>query len=332
MSREFEVEFVRWLSERLPWSENLALPIGDDAAVLAPTTSNLNREQIVVTTDLLSDGIDFRLGEVDPQRIGRKALAVNLSDLAAMAARPLAVVMAIALPAQSAIEWLPAEHDSQLDRSQWLLELAKSLYEGILPLAEQFNVPIAGGDTNLHDGPLVLSGTALGTVTREGPLTRSGGQPGDRLLVTGTVGGSLAAHQFDFTPRIEEALQLNAAYELHAGLDISDGLAIDTARLATSSGCGAAVDLDRLPISTAARLLENPVEHALADGEDFELLLAVPPQEATRLLADSPLACGLTDIGELVSQAGLWQRSAGGELSPLEPTGWLHGEPRRRER
>jgi len=316
----------------LPRSENLALPIGDDATVLAPTTASPNPTQIVVTTDLLSDGIDFRLGEVDPQRIGRKALAVNLSDLAAMAARPLAVVIAIALPAQSAIERLPAEHDSQLDHSQWLLELAKSLYEGMLPLAEQFNVPIAGGDTNLHDGPLVISGTALGTVTAEGPLTRSGGQPGDRLLVTGAVGGSLAAHQFDFTPRIEEALQLNAAYELHAGLDISDGLAIDTARLATSSGCGAAVDLDRLPISTAARLLENPVEHALADGEDFELLLAVPPQEATRLLADSPLACGLTDIGELVSQAGLWQRSAGGELSPLEPTGWLHGEPRRRER
>ena len=332
MSQEFEAEFVRWLSERLPQSKNLTLPMGDDGALLAPTATDINPAQIVATTDLLSDGIDFRLGEVDPQRIGRKALAVNLSDLAAMAARPLAVVMASALPSQSSAGWLPAKYDSQPDRPQGVLELAKSLYEGMLPLAERFNVPIAGGDTNLHDGPLVLSGTALGTVTREGPLTRSGGQPGDRLLVTGTVGGSLAAHQFDFTPRIEEALQLNAAYELHAGLDISDGLAIDAARLATSSGCGAAIDLDRLPISAAAHLLDNPVEHALADGEDFELLLAVPPQEAVRLLAEGPLACGLTDIGELVSQTGLWQRSADGKLAPLAATGWLHGQPHRGRR
>ena len=108
MSREFEVEFVRWLSERLPQSKNLTLPMGDDGALLAPTATDINPAQIVATTDLLSDGIDFRLGEVDPQRIGRKALAVNLSDLAAMAARPLAVVMAIALPSQSSAGWLPA--------------------------------------------------------------------------------------------------------------------------------------------------------------------------------------------------------------------------------
>ena len=94
MSQEFEVEFVRWLSERLPRSENIAVPPGDDAAVVTPTAASASPAQTVVTTDLLSDGIDFRLGEVDPKRIGRKALAVNLSDLAAMAARPLAVVMA----------------------------------------------------------------------------------------------------------------------------------------------------------------------------------------------------------------------------------------------
>ena len=184
----------------------------------------------------MSDGVDFRLAKDDPRLIGRKALAVNLSDLAAMASQPIAAVIAIALPRVGIGSLTP-------------LDLAKQLYEGLLPLAAEFDVALAGGDTNTHDGPLVISITALGTLTDRGPLTRRGGQPGDKLLVTGSLGGSILRHHFNFTPRIREAILLHERYELHAGMDISDGLALDLSRLADESGCGAVIRTDQLPIS-----------------------------------------------------------------------------------
>lgn len=310
---EFERKFHRWLCERIPKrmpkhvpnSPRLEVPIGDDAAVLSMGGAG----RLAVTTDLLSDGVDFHLEEVDPRRIGRKALAVNLSDLAAMAAEPIGVVISLALPSR---------HGS-------LLELAISLYEGVIDLAGQLNVPIIGGDTNLHDGPLVISGTAFGTCADSGPLTRAGGAPGDRLLVTGKLGGSIAGHHLDFTPRVREAQLLHRTFKLHAGIDISDGLALDASRLAAASGTGAIIDVTRLPLSDAAKILDQPVDHALGDGEDFELLLAAPPDVARQIVADQPIACGVTDIGELTSTPGLWQRDATGNQTELPPTGWLHG-------
>jgi thiamine-monophosphate kinase len=311
-----EAEFIRWLRERVPPHASLPLGIGDDAAVV----SLAGRSDVVVTTDLLSDGVDFRLAKDDPHLIGRKALAVNLSDLAAMAAQPIAAVIAIALPR--------AGFDSRTS-----LDLAKQLYEGLLPLAAEFNVALAGGDTNTHDGPLVISVTALGTLTERGPLTR-GGQPGDHLLVTGALGGSILHHHFNFTPRIREAILLHERYELHAGMDLSDGIALDLSRLAAESDCGAVIHTDRLPISTAARDLaglesndhvaEAALRHALGDGEDFELLLAVPSDVADTILRDQPLDCPITRIGELIAERGLFQQSDGNKRTPLEPTGWQH--------
>ena len=258
-------------------------------------------------------GVDFLLAEVDPRRVGRKALAVNLSDLAAMAARPLAAVVAVALPRQGG------------------RELAVELYEGILPLAEEYDLAIAGGDTNSWDGPLVITATLLGQITARGPLCRRGAMPGDRIIVSGAFGGSILGRQFDFDPRIKEALLLNDRYELHAGMDVSDGLAIDLGRLIGESGVGAIVDVDRVPIHDDARRLarerkdgRTPLEHALGDGEDFELLLAVPPDEALRMVAEQPLGVPLTDIGEYTAQPGLWQREAGGPVRPLTPSGWEH--------
>lgn len=168
-----EAEFHRWLSEHVPAHPSLPLGLGDDAAVLKRTAP----PDLVITTDLLSDGVDFRLAEIDPRRAGRKALAVNLSDLAAMAARPVAATVSIALPGAGA-------------GGRSALELAIVLYEGLLPLAKEFDVAIAGGDTNVHDGPTVISVTAFGHVTDLRPLTRSGGRAGDKLLVTGELGGS----------------------------------------------------------------------------------------------------------------------------------------------
>src|SRR5271166_226116 len=212
-----EQQFIAWLRQRLPAHPLLHLGPGDDAAILRMA----GIDKCVITVDLLTEGVDFLLAEVDARRVGRKALAVNLSDLAAMAARPLAAVVAVALPREGG------------------RELAVQLYEGILPLAENYHLAIAGGDTNSWEGPLVLTATLLGQVTARGPLLRRGAMAGDRIVVTGAFGGSILGRQFDFEPRVNEALLLNERYELHAGMDISDGLAIDLSRLVQESGVGA---------------------------------------------------------------------------------------------
>lgn len=300
-----------WLRENIPSDKRSPLGLRDDAACLDFAGDG----QLVVTTDLLSDGVDFRLAEIDPQRAGRKALAVNLSDLAAMAAKPIAAFVSIALPRHPPGDRTP-------------LDLAIALYRGLIPLAKEFDITLAGGDTNSHDGPLVISVTAIGQSTARRPLTRSGGLPGDWLLVTGHLGGSLASHHLDFIPRVREALLLHDRYDLHAGMDISDGLALDASRLAAESGCGAIIRTDRLPVSSAAvhsnDSPEAAIRAALRDGEDFELLIAASPEVARAMIADRPLDCGLTHIGELASARGLWCRQGDEAPKPLEPEGWLH--------
>jgi thiamine-monophosphate kinase len=302
-----ESDFIRWLRRRVPSHPRARVSIGDDAAVLAaPAGVNL-----LVTTDMLMDGVDFLLSRVDPRTVGRKALAVNLSDIAAMAGQPTAAFVSVALPYEGGGE------------------LAKVLYDGLLPLAEEFDVVVAGGDTNSWNGPLVISVTLLGEPTGPGPLTRQGALPGDCIVVTGEFGGSILGRHLDFVPRVREAQALHASYGLHAGIDVSDGLSLDLSRLAEESGCGALLDSDSIPISTAARSASEsdgrpPLDHALADGEDFELILAVPADEARRLLADQPLAVKLTIIGQFVAEPGLWTTGATGGRLPLRPAGYEH--------
>ncbi|NLF07102.1 MAG: thiamine-monophosphate kinase [Pirellulaceae bacterium] len=304
-----ERELIRWLRERLPPHPLLRLGLGDDAAVL----DMAGAPSCVLTVDMLTDGVDFKLEEIDARRAGRKALAVNLSDLAAMAARPLAGVVALCLPRKNG------------------LQLAVALYEGMLPLAEKYGLIIAGGDTNSWDGPAVICVTLLGAATERGPLSRGGARPGDRIIVTGSFGGSILGRHLDFEPRVSEALKLNADYRLRAGMDVSDGLSLDLARLAEESGVGAALNLNRVPVADDARHLakraadgSTPLDHALSDGEDFELILAVEPDEARRLLADRPLDVPLTDVGEFIAEPGLWQIDAAGARSPLAARGWEH--------
>jgi thiamine-monophosphate kinase len=296
-----EIEFIRSLRNRLPQSPHLAVGPGDDAAILHPDGS-------VVTCDLLCDGTHFSVANDSAVRIGRKTLAVNLSDLAAMAAQPIAAFLAVALPRDKA-------------------SMAEDLLDGMLPLAEQFNVALAGGDTNVWDGQLVVSITLIGRCPHP-PLLRSGAKPGDHLLVTGTLGGSRMGKHFDFTPRIAEALHLQKHHMLHAGIDCSDGLSLDAARLAEESDCGVAIDLSALPLSEAAREMAakddtlSATDRALGDGEDFELLLAVPADEAERLIAAQPLATPLTKIGIFIEAQGLWQGTE--HFSPLPVTGYEH--------
>jgi thiamine-monophosphate kinase len=304
-----ESELIAHLRQRLPAHPLLRLGPGDDAAVLDVA----GVDQCVMTVDLLTDGVDFELGKVDPRRVGRKLLAVNLSDLAAMAARPLAGVVALALPREGGFR------------------LAVELYEGMIPLAERYDLAIAGGDTNSWDGPLAASVTLLGAVTGRGQLRRGGALPGDRILVTGRFGGSILGRHLDFEPRVREALILNDRYELHAGIDVSDGLSIDLAHLAEESGCGAVVETAKVPIhDDAVRLAREradgstPLEHALGDGEDFELILAVSPDVARRMLEDRPLQVPIADIGRFVAERGLWQVDEQGRQSQLAARGWEH--------
>lgn len=304
-----ESDLISWLRSRLPSHPLLRLGPGDDAALLRVGEGS----DCVVAVDMLMDTVDFVLGEIDARRAGHKALAVNLSDMAAMAARPLGAVVALALPKKGG------------------MALAQSLYEGMLPLAERHQVAIAGGDTNSWDGPLVISVTVLGAVPDSGILRRDGAQPGDRIVVTGTFGGSILGHHLDFEPRVDEALLLNERYNVHACIDASDSLAVDLNHIAVESRMGAVVQTAAIPISKAAHERaetagdgRTALEHALEDGEDFELILAVPPVEAAKMLDEQPLDVSLSDIGRFVEKRGLWQSDADGNTSDLAPRGYEH--------
>jgi thiamine-monophosphate kinase len=307
--RRMERDLVRWLCERLPAHRRMVVGPGDDAAVIGLSAG----KHLVATTDMLMDGVDFELSRHAPEKIGRKSLAVNLSDLAAMAAKPVAALVSLALPRRGGEE------------------LAKRLFEGILPLATEFDCPIAGGDTNSWDGPLVISITALGEVPLDRRWLRSGARPGDAILVTGQFGGSILGRQFDFQPRAREALWLADHATIHAAIDVSDGLSLDLSRICDVSGCGAALDLSAVPIAAAANEVAGSqpdrgtaIDHALGDGEDFELILAVPSKTAEQLLASQPLATPLTQIGEFIREPGLFGVDQHGHRTPIVPRGYEH--------
>jgi thiamine-monophosphate kinase len=304
-----ERDLVRWICSRLPANRRLIVGAGDDAAILRLT----ERADVVATTDMLMDGVDFELDRHEAEQVGRKALAVNLSDLAAMAAAPIGALVSLALPRAGGEQ------------------LAKRLIEGMLPLIGEFVCPIAGGDTNSWNGPLVISITALGEVPPERRWLRSGARPGDAIVVTGKFGGSILGGQFDFTPRVQEALWLAENAEIRAAMDVSDGLSLDLSRICEASGCGAVVDLEKVPIAAAAEQLArqqggglSALDHALGDGEDFELILATPREQAADLIARQPLNVPLTQIGQFIEEPGLFSRDQHGTLQPLKPRGYEH--------
>jgi thiamine-monophosphate kinase len=300
-----EFDYISWLRAQTPADPRVLVGPGDDAAVLTRPAG-----PVLVTVDMLMDGTDFHLAEVGPRRAGRKAMAVNLSDVAAMAGTPTAAVVSVALP-------------KSMDR-----ESANELYFGLREVADNFGVPVVGGDTNGWNAPLVISVTVLGEATARGPVLRSGAKPGDWVFVTGPLGGSILGHHLDFTPRVREALALHAAADLHAMCDVSDGLAADLNHILEESRCGAVLVAESVPVSTAAAELSRtsgrtPLEHALGDGEDFELVFTVSPADGERLLRDQPVpGIVLAKIGECV-ESGLWIEE-GGRRRPLAPTGWVH--------
>lgn len=315
-----EFSLIDWVRRHVAAHPRVTLGIGDDAAVLRfpqPT-------DCLVTVDMLMEGTDFLLPSTKipstfpaspslfatPQQIGYKSLAVNLSDIAAMAGKPLAAVVAVALPLRGGFE------------------LAQGIHEGMQPLAAQFGVALAGGDTNTWDGPLVISVTVMGEATGSGPVKRSGAKPGDWVMATGSFGGSITGRHLSLTPRVEEALALHRTVELHSMIDVSDGLAADLRHILEESHVGAILDETSIPICAAARQLtdgRSPLEHALGDGEDFELLFTVSPTDGARLLSQPPFKTPLSHIGEISSGSDYLLRDASGKITPLPVLGWKHG-------
>jgi thiamine-monophosphate kinase len=340
MNPSGEFDYIDWLRQRTPADARVLLGPGDDAAALhwQPGVPCL------VTTDMLMDGVCFNLAEAGPRAVGRKAMAVNLSDLAAMAAKPIAALVSVALP--RAFRIIATENTEGTERMESLgsvssvfsvaksvpastRTLAEQLYLGLREMADEFQTAIIGGDTNSWDGPLVISVTALGEATGLGPVRRSGAKPGDWLLVTGPLGGSIRGKHLTFTPRVREALRLHEIAHLHAMIDISDGLAADVNHICEESHCGAVLRAEQIPITAVAQSMadaKSPLDHALTDGEDFELILAVSEAEGRKLIQSQPIpGITLTHIGECIEK-GLWLEQQGQHRS-LEPRGYEHELP-----
>jgi thiamine-monophosphate kinase len=229
-----------------------------------------------------------------------------------MAARPVAAVAAVALPRKSAVE------------------VVRGLHAGMAEVASQFGVALVGGDTNAWDGPLVVCVTLLGETVGRGVVTRSGAKAGDVIFVTGPLGGSLLGRHLRPTPRVAEALALNEAIALHALIDISDGLAADLGHiLDESGGLGALLEEAAIPVHPDAvemsRLDGRPtIDHAMNDGEDFELCVVIGPDDASRLEASPIPSVNLIRIGQVISEPGLRMRDSRGLTRIVEPAGFDH--------
>jgi thiamine-monophosphate kinase len=303
MSDHSERDWIAEIRKRCGSNPRVPIGIGDDAALIRSDGG------VLVTTDMLMDGVDFLVGQTPTELIGRKCLAVNLSDIAAMAGQPTIAVVSLALP----------EHGGRA--------LAEGLYDGLLKLAEEFGVSIAGGDTNSWDGPLVVSVTLMGEPTSRGPVTRSGAKPGDWVFVTGPLGGSLPSlRHCTFTPRVREALALHEAASLHAMIDLSDGLATDLSHVAAESGVAIIINGDSVPVHDDVvpdRPAAQRLHHALTDGEDFELAFCVSPEDGRRLTNSPPSGVRLHRIGECASGSGLLLRHDD-HTKPLTARGWEH--------
>jgi thiamine-monophosphate kinase len=299
--------------------DDVAVGIGDDAAVLTPPPG----KQLVVTTDTLVEGVHF-FSDADPAALGHKSLAVNLSDLAAMAAYPLWFTLSLTLP--------------KVDPA-WL----KKFCDGMFALANRYRVALVGG--NLARGPLNITVEAFGSVTPGTALLRSQAKIGDRVFVTGTLGDAALALQHRLgkltlsdadaravgerlhrpTPRIDAGMLVREFSS--CAIDISDGLGLDLSRVLAASGVGATVALTRLPLSEVYRrqMPSVGIDGALAGGEDYELCFTVAPDKLSFLRdAVNRFDCPLTEIGEIVAGSGLTIKDADGNPVELKSRGFDH--------
>ncbi len=326
-----ERELVARISSRLPpppaW---MTVGIGDDAAVVEPETQRLE----VLSVDALVEGVHFDRAFTPPRAVGHRALAVNLSDLAAMGAAPRLCLLSLALPASLPID----DFDGMID--------------GMTALAARYRLHLAGGNLTRSPGPLVVDVTVIGTAKRRQVLTRAGARAGDELWVTGTIGAAAAglemlkaqdasacsetnpcAARYLFPePRVRMGLLVARNRAASAAVDLSDGLADGVHQIALASGVGAVVEADRVPVEPAARDWfgrsgRDVEEVAITGGDDYELLLAVPARLGRRLA--NPRRHGgveLTRIGVCTREPGvlLERRTPGGPVRVPLPAGYHH--------
>jgi thiamine-monophosphate kinase len=300
-----ESEFIDWLFSQSDF-DPAAVPVGpgDDMAVVM-----CGSEELLITTDQALDGVHFSLARCGPEAAGRKAMARSLSDVAAMAAIPFGAVAAVALP----------KGFQQPD--------AEAMYRGLRSISDPFECPIVGGDVAVWDKPLAISVTIFARPTGPGPVLRSGAKPGDAICVTGSFGGAWASQRhLEFMPRIREARRLGERCELHAMIDVSDGLAADLGHLARASGVGAEILAANVPIhpDVDARDEAGRLRAALGDGEDYELLFALPAEQAEQLVRDQPLTVPIRRIGTVISGEALRLIGPDGRGEPLQVPGWEH--------
>ena len=288
--------------------------IGDDAAVLRSPAG----QRWLFASDMLVEGVHFRRGRVSAQRIGWKALAANISDIAAMGGTPQWAVVSLGLPPTTAVSFVEA------------------LYDGLKRCARRYGVTVVGGDT-VRAPQLVVDVAILGSVGSGQLVLRSGARPGDVLFVTGRLGGSLGSGRHaSFIPRMREAQQLARRVRVRAMMDLSDGLASDLWQVSRASRCTLRVQAARIPVSRAARTCRqrscrcrrwaggSAVFHAVMDGEDFELLFAVAPRDVRRLPARLG-SCPVTRIGRVVGGGVRVElEHPDGRISRLSPQGFRH--------
>jgi thiamine-monophosphate kinase len=248
---------------------------GDDCAVV-----KFGKRWQLLKTDCLVEGVHF-LKESPPRSVGWKALCRTISDVAAMGGRPLDALVTIAVAPELPMRWL------------------LGIYSGLRKAAARYEINLVGGETSRSPGPAFISVALTGIVEKRRALLRSGGKPGDFLYVTGRLGGSSRGKHLRFEPRLSEALWLADHFPISAMMDLSDGLGSDLPRLAKASGTGFVIDRERLPLNKG-----RSVEQALSDGEDYELLFAVPDQVSgsleERWRKKFPLL-PLTQIGRLTA-------------------------------
>ena len=314
----------QWFRQRADQYQHVITGIGDDLSVL-----QVGESRVLTGSDIILAGTHFDPATHTPEQIANKAIGAVMSDCAAMAARPLATMASVSLP-----------HDMKTDS-------ATELIQALASASERYGCPLVGGDTTSWKGPLAIDAMILG-VPWPGvePVLRSGAQAGDQLFVTGQLGGSILGKHVSFHARIEEAHQLATALrsDLHAMIDITDGLSLDLWRICRASRCSA--ELDETSVlqvaSKAAQQLakqdgNSVLDHVLGDGEDYELLAAISPEGAARLNAlDFPVyplgrCCPLEKpvqshqtASEDTSHPPLYLLRADGEKQRLMPRGWVH--------
>jgi thiamine-monophosphate kinase len=306
-----EFELISRLTRSLPTNPSVVVGPGDDCAVL---DVGLPDRLLLFKTDAVVESIHFT-SETAPEKIGHKALGRCLSDVAAMAGTPSAALVTIALP-------------RSFDPG-----FVEAIYTGMNDLARRHGVAIVGGETTTNPGGTLISVALLGFVPRGKGILRSGAEAGDAIFVTGELGGSLAGKHLEFEPRLAEAHWLAQHFQVHAMLDVSDGLAGDLRHLLAASRVGADLNSASIPISREARRAAKAGSSAkpallaaLTDGEDFELLFTVASRDAVPLLdawrkefPSLPLTC----IGKIKAGEGVTIRDKQG-VRPLTAHGYMH--------